>query len=219
MVRIWDISTGLCKASFQTQAKDSQWMDSCFTDGRLISTWFTGSVIYIWDVEKGELLGTVDVPYNEIWAFRISGDGSKVFCLCNPSSIQAWSLWTGKVVGEVQLGCPRYINPFLAIDNLRIWIRLTPPEGILGWDFGIIGSSPVELSDTSQNRPCLDFVGGIRKHRSLLPGIQDTVTKKVVLQLPARLAGCADAQWDGQYLVVGYDSGEVLILECNHVLD
>jgi len=53
--------------------------------------------------------------------------------------------------------------------------------------------------------------------RSLLPGIQDIVTKKVVLQLPARLAKCSDAQWDGQYLVVGYNSDEVLILECNCV--
>jgi len=98
-------------------------------------------------------------------------------------------------------------------------MHLPPPKGLLGWDFGVTGSSPVELSYTSQNRPHLDFIGGIRAHRSPLPRIQDIVTKKVVFQLPSRLIDCADAQWDGQYLVVGYDSGEVLILECNHVLD
>jgi len=219
MVRIWDISTGSCKASFQTQAKDPQWMDSCLTDGRLVSVWYADEKICIWNAEKGELLRIVDVDVDIIRNFRdfrILGDGSKVFCLYS-YHIQAWSLWTGKVVWEVQLD-NTYIDSFLAIDNLRVWTHLPPPNDILGWDFGIIGSSPVELSYTSQNRPRLDFIGGIRIKRSPLPGIQDTITKKVVLQLPPRLARCTDAQWDGQYLVVGYDSGEVLILDCNHLL-
>ena len=215
MVRIWDISTGSCKASFQTQAKDPQWMDSCLANGRLISVWCTdeNEKICIWDTEKGELLRTVNMSDGEIEDVRISGDGSRVFCLCN-FSIYAWSLWTGEVAGEVKLDAT-YHDSFLIIDGLRVWIYL--PRGIMGWDFGIIGSSPAELSDTSQNGPHLDF-GSIRKNRSELPGIEDTVTKKIVLQLPSRLEVCRDAQWDGQYLVVGYGSGEVLILECNCVL-
>jgi len=215
MVRIWDLSTGSCKASFQTQAKDLQWMDTRLTDGRLISVWCTDEKICILDTEKGELLRTIDISVSHIKEFRISGDGSKVFYLYG-CHIQAWSLWTGKVAWEVQLD-NAYIDSFLAIDNLRVWTHLPPPKDILGWDFGIIGSSPIELSETSRNGPHLDFIGGIRANRSLLPGIQDTVTEKIVLQLPSRLARCADAQWDGQYLVVGYDSGEVLILKCNHV--
>jgi len=214
MVRVWDISTGSCKASFQTQAKDLQWVDSHLADGRLISVWCTDKKISIWGTEKGELLRTIDIPYGDIRDLRISGDGSIVFCL-DGYSIQAWSLWTGKVAGQVQLGRV-YSGSFLVVDGLRVWIHLS--RGVIGWEFGIIGSSPVELSYKSQNRPHLDFVGGIRRNRSPLPGIQDTVTKKVVLQLPPRLVRCADTQWDDQYLVVGYDSGEVLILECNHVL-
>jgi len=214
IVRIWDISTGSCKASFQTQAKDPQWIDSCLVDGRLVSVWYTDGKIYIWDTEKGELLRTVGVGASDIKDFRISGDMSQVLCL-HGFTIQAWSLWTGKVAGEVKLDSV-YVDPLLAINSSGVWMRLS--KGIVGWDFGIRGSSPVELSDTSRNGPHLDFIGGIRINRSPLPGIEDTVTKKVVLQLPARLVNCSDAQWDGQYLVVGYDSGEVLILECNHML-
>jgi len=218
VVRIWDISTGSCKVFFQTQAKDSQWMDSRLTDGRLISVWYTDKKICIWDTEKGKLLRTINKPRYAISDLRISGDGSKVLCL-QYYSIQAWSLWTGKVAWEVQFGNQgHYEHSILVIDNLRVWARLPTPKKILGWDFGITGSSPVELSYTSQNRPRLDFISGIRLWRSPLSGIQDTVTKKVVLQLPSRLVNCSDAQWDGQYLVVGYDSGEVLILECSHVL-
>jgi len=213
VVRIWDISTGSCNASFQTQAKDPQLMDTCLTDGRLVSVWCTDKKICIWDTEKGELLRIIDIP-DYINDLRISGDGSIVFCL-HGLTIQAWSLWTGKVAEKVELSSA-YIGSCLTINSLGVWMH---PGAILGWDFGTIGSSPVELSYTSQNRPRLDFIGGIRIHKSPLPGIQDTVTKKVVLQLPSRLVNCSDAQWDGQYLVVGYDSGEVLILECNHVLD
>ena len=216
VVRIWDISTGSCNASFQIQAKDVQGIDSCLTDGRFISVWYKDGEICVWDAEKGELLRTMNTFSPPIEDLRISGDRSQVFCL-GSGYIQAWSLWTGEVAGQVRINCT-YAGPILAVDSLGVWMDLPAPKGIQGWDFGVIGSSPVELSYTSQNRPHLDFIGGIREVRSPLPGIQDTVTKKVVLQLPSRLARCSDAQWDGQYLVVGYDSGEVLILECNHVL-
>ena len=217
VVRVWDISTGSCNVSFQIQAKEAKdllSMDSRLTDGRLISVWHTSREICIWDAEKGDLLRTVYVPIGGIRDFRISVDGSKIFRL-HDYNITAWSISTGKAVGNVQFhdGYPRAIS---ATDGSRVWIH-PQTEGIMGWDFGIIGSSPVELSDTSRNGPHLDFIGSVRVLKSLLPGIQDTVTKKVVLQLPARLARCSDGQWDGQYLVVGYDSGEVLILEYNHV--
>ena len=215
VVRVWDISTGSCKASFQTPVKDPHWMDSHLTNGRLISVWNTDKKTCIWDTEKGKLLRTVDI-HDWIMDFRISVDGSQVFCL-DLKKIKAWSILTGKVVGEVQFSNSRHLRSMLTIDTLEVWIYLDG-SGALGWDFGNLGSSPVKLSATSRNGPRLDFIGGIRQYRSPLPGIEDTVTKKTVLQLPARLVTCSDAQWDGRYLVVGYDSGEVLILECNHVL-
>jgi len=48
--------------------------------------------------------------------------------------------------------------------------------------------------------------------------IKDTVTGKEVFQLVGRYAKPTDMQWDGQYLVAGYMSGEVLILDFNCVL-
>jgi hypothetical protein len=47
--------------------------------------------------------------------------------------------------------------------------------------------------------------------------IKDTITGKVVFQLSGRYAKANDVQWDGQYLVAGYDSGEVLILDFHDV--
>jgi len=218
VVRIWDISTGICKASFQTPPKGSYQIDTHLTDGRLISVWYTDKKLRIWDTEKGELLRTVDTPENNIMDLRISGDGSRVFCL-HDLSIQAWSIWTGEAAGRVEIMICQSKDSLLTIDGLNVWISFAQfVEVNMGWDFGLLDSVPVVPPDTSRNGPHLDFIGGIRTQRSFIPGVENTITRKVVFQLPGRLARCSDAQWDGQYLVVGYDSGEVLILECNHVL-
>jgi len=219
VVRIWDISAGTCKATFQTPAKDSHCMDTHLTDGRLVSVWYADEKISIWDTEKGELLRTVQIYWDSVRDLRISEDGSMVFGLCQ-ESICAWSIWIGGIVEEVTDERDSLFLtslPFLTIDGLRVWGWNPVYYKVMGWDFGILDSSPVELSGISRNGPHLDFIGGVRKERVFVPGVQDIVTRKVVFQLPERLAKCSDAQWDGQYLVAGYDSGEVLILECNYV--
>jgi WD40 repeat protein len=81
VVKTWDLSTGLCNASFQTPAGDCSWRDVQLIGGRLIIVWYKGSQIHIWDINKSELLQAVDVPLFDLKGFRISGDGSKVLCL------------------------------------------------------------------------------------------------------------------------------------------
>ena len=215
VVKIWDIFTGLCKASFQTPARDSCQRDVQLINNSLICAWHGDKKIHILDIEKKKLQ-MVDVPGDNVKDLRISGDGSKVFCLYE-TSIQAWSILTGEVVGRVGLLPITSQDPFLTIDGSRVWLNFYYGTiGIGGWDFGILGS-PIQLFSEALKRPHLDFVGGIRKKRSFLPKIKDIVTGKEVFQLPGRLVRPVDAQWDGRYLVAGYDSGEVLILDCNYV--
>jgi len=156
----------------------------------------------------------MDIGYYKARGVRISGDGSKVFCLIR-RSIQAWSIWTGEVVGKVELEGDPYLDP-LYTDHSRIWVCFK--DSITqGWDFVIPGSSPILLSNTSPDRPHLNFIGGTRWDTG--PSvIKDTVTGKEVFQLVGRYAKPTDMQWDGQYLVAGYMSGEVLILDFNCVL-
>ena len=63
--------------------------------------WHTGQIL-IQDIEEGELLLAADGPDYDIEDLRISGDGSRVFCL-DDESIQAWSVQTGEVVGKVEI--------------------------------------------------------------------------------------------------------------------
>ena len=208
VIRTWDLSTGLCKTFFQTPAGRYEKSDVQLIDGKLILVWLKEEIsIWIWDVEKEELIRTVDVPRSCVEDFKISEDGSKVFCLYK-ESIQAFSIWTGEVVDRVEKEWGLDVT-ILAVDGPRVWIQ---HPGLLpqGWDFGIPGS-PIELSDT----PLFNDTKTWNNH---LHRIEDAVTGGVVHQLYGRFAGPKCSQWDGQYLVAGYESGEILILDFNHTL-
>jgi WD40 repeat protein len=210
VVRTWDISTGLCKASFQTPAKGVSWRDAQMIDGRLIVVWFGEGVIHIWDTKKDELLQKVVGNDSETRDFRISGDGSKVFLL-RGKSIQAWPVWTGEDVGEVKLEDESYLD-LLRMGGSRVGVRF-PNSLTLGWDFGVSGSSPVSLPNTSSGGPHLDLIGGAYWWYNAPPWIKDAITGKEVFQLSGRYAAPRDVQWDGRYLVAGYGSGEILIMD------
>jgi WD40 repeat protein len=176
VVRTWDLSTGLCRASFQTPAKGSCLRDTKLIGERLVLVWYAAEKIYIWDAGRGELLQTVDAPWEIVKDLRISEDGSKVFCM-ESNFIHAWYIWAEKAMGKVKMCSPWYRDTFLTIENSKVWVKF-PDQGIMGWDFGVPDSSSIKHHTRPPNRPHLDFVGGIRKERSRLPGIEDTITGK-----------------------------------------
>jgi WD40 repeat protein len=188
VVKTWDISTGLCKASFQTPATRSKLLgkrDAKLVDGRLIFVWHEDEKIHIWDSGKGEVIQSLDTL--DCRGLRISGDGSKVFCL-HDGSIQAWPMWTWEPVGEVKLGPDRM--PFLdslCTDGSEVWARNHQLSTQEGWDFGVSGSSPVKF-DPPTGRPLLDFIGGPPWQTKGLSWIKDTVTGKEVFRLRGEYA-------------------------------
>ena len=212
MVRIWDISTGICKASFQTPAGYFFYKDVQLINGRLICVWYTNGKIHVWDPEKGELLQTVDAPKHQLRGLRISGDGSKIFCLY-PSHIRALSMQTGEVMGRVEI---EYMFPkrSLTVDGTSAWIHY-PGSEYQGWDFGTQGSSPVQLPNNML--PDRLHLTDTMIWDTNLFRVKDVVTGKVVFQLPERFTNPTAVQFDGCYLAAGYDSGEVLILDFSHV--
>ena len=103
-MKIWDLSTGLCKETFQIPAtRDLGWAGSGaqMIDGRLIFVWYKDHKIHIWDTKKDELLQTLDTPV--CYDLKLSGDGSKILFL-GDQFIQAWSMWSWESVGRVELG-------------------------------------------------------------------------------------------------------------------
>jgi len=219
VVRIWDIITGHCKASISAPIQNIGRRDMRLIDDRLILVGEVDDKIYIWDAKQKEPLLTVNVPPNLV-KLRIAGDGSKVFFrrfnnLEAWSRIQAWSIWTGEVLGEVECPArPRYNS--LIVDGPRVGI-LFEDSKTQWWDFGITGSTPNILPDTFMDQLHLEFVSSVRDWDIGPSSIVDRVTRREVLRLSGRNLKPHDAQWDGQYLVAGYQSGEVLILDFNHL--
>ena len=217
VVKIWDISTGACRAAFQTPVKFSGgWamQDARLIDNRLIVIWRQDHKIHIWEAEKGELLQNLRTPrFNNL---RISGDGSKIICLSR-GLIQAWSMWTWELVCEIKSDLRGNLYPdFLCTESPRIWICSYDSPAQEGWDFGTSGSAPVPF-DPSTGRPHLDLVSYCWWKCGDPLWIKDTVTGKRVFQLSGKYAMSEYIRWDGQFLVAGYDDGEVLILDFHHI--
>ena len=176
--------------------------------------WLEDEKIHIWDTEKGEHLQIPGVKSTGK-DFRISGDGSKVFLL-GKESIQAWSIQTGQVEGGVRLENEPLFDS-LIVDGSRVWFLRGRNFQIQGWDFGIPDSTPVPLSNTSLDKPHLAFLG--TQYQDTSPSrVEDMVTRKDIFRLSGRHAKPYAALLDGQYLIAGYESGEVLILNLNHVI-
>ena len=100
------------------------------------------------------------------------------------------------------------------VDDSKIWVHFEDLQ-IQGWDFGIPCLTPILLSNTPPDKPCLGFIKGTDTGP---PKIQDTVTGKEVFWLCGRHAKPALTQWDGRYLIAGYGSGELLILDFKHII-
>jgi len=210
VVRTWDISTGLCKASFQTMAKNPKYGDIQLIKHRLIFIWYKVKKIHIWDVKKGKLLQTVDATLDYgVDDFRISGDGSNIFCLLQ-KCILVWSIQTGKVASMVDLEFCAYQRSLL-VDGSQLWVH-SPLSQPLGWDLRTPGSHPVQLPNSH-----LLLLNNAKLWDVYQSRLKDAVTGRVVLQLAGRFTNPVKSQWDGHYLVAGYESGEVLILDFNHV--
>ena len=219
VVRTWDISTGLCKASFSTPARWPGWGEAELIDGRLIFGWCSQGKIHLYDTETGEIFQTVDVEcYFTTMSLKISRDGSKVFLLTR-TSVRVWSIQTGEIVGNVGfVGKPLFDS--LVVDGSRAWVHFEDSR-IQGWDFGLTdpSKSPVPLPSSSpfpMPRHRLDFIDRTVAWHTVPSRIGDLVTGEEVFRLGGKYKKPNVARWDGRYLVAGYESGEVVIVDLNN---
>ena len=207
LVKTWDISTGVCKISSQTPAKNFHKRDAQLVNGRVAFVWYTCEKIHVWDTENGELLWEADAPWR-VDDLRISGDGFRVFGLYAPS-IWVWSLQTGEVVGKMEI---EYDKPLgsLIVDGSKVWAHW-PGSNCKGWDFSIPGSTPIKLPDVSMPSRSSKLWDPEQAR------IRNPATGEVVFQLSGRFSSPIRVQCDYSHLVAGYQTGEVLILDLTNV--
>ena len=208
MVKTWDISTGIHKASFQTPAKYYTKRDIQLINETLILVYYGNGSFCVWDAGNEKLLLEVGEDYEGIFDLKISGDGSKFYCF-HYSSIRAWSIQTGEAMGEVKIEYSKGPGS-LIVDGSKVWAH-RPQSGYEGWEFGISGSAPIKLS----GMPIL--CNGSMLWDPRQGKVKDVVTGGVIFQLTGRFANPTLVQCDGLYLVASYRSDEILILELKHV--
>ena len=207
-VKTWDIPAGLCKAPSKPPAEDYKHGDVKLINSRLVFIWYTDEKINIWDSEKGKTLLQADILGHNMLDIRVSGDGSKIFWI-NKEFSQVWDMWTGEPVGRAEFW--GYIGvELLAMEDSRVWMKI-PAVKPCAWDFGITSPSPIELYTPPPDRLHLNDT---KLWDNNLCRIQDSITGKVVFQLPEGFQSCVvEVQWNGQYLVISLRSQKELILE------
>jgi len=220
VMKTWGVSTSPYKGSLQIPDKDSHQSNILLIDSALIFVWYTDGKINIWDARQGELLNTIDVPGGCVEDLRVSGDGSKVFCLYE-ESIQAWDIWTREAVGkgEFQGNKSKRLwyssSPaIVATDASKVWINAGAFMGVHGWDFGIPDWPPVKLSN---ELPDMLHLNDTKLWEIDMSRMKDIATGKVVFQLPERFGKPLHVQYSGQCLVAHLRSKEVLVLDFSHV--
>ena len=215
VVKTWNLLTGHCKKSYKTQIERVVHADIQLINNRVIIVWKVSfkDKIYVWDARKGKLRG-IATPYDSL-GLRVVGDGSRVLEL-HSNMISVWDIWTGKAVCEASLKEKHGRFDALRLDGSKVLVHLG--ESVQGWDFGTPGSTPTQFSEIPSDRSHLNFIDVREWSRSSPVRVEDSVTGKVVLQLYGKYADPPAIQWDGRYLVAGYNSGEVLILDFNDAL-
>ena len=207
IIKTWDLLTGSCRGIFKAPTKHFCNRDAQLVNGRMLFIWHTDRKLHMWDVENGELLWEVDMEKNYLHDLRISGDGSRVFGLCIPS-IYVWSLQTGEAVGNMDIKCNSNCGS-LVVDGSKVWARWYDST-YRGWDLGIQGSTPVKLH--KKHKPPSSKLWDLEQARIMNPA-----TGEVVFQLSGQFTNLVCTQCDNSYLVAGYESGEVLILDLMNV--
>ena len=210
VVKTWDIFTGVCKASFQTPAKGTEKRDVQIINGRLVLVWHTDEETRIWDVEKEELL-TAGAP-GGLEDIKISEDGSRVFSI-GARVIQAQSMQTGEIVGKARIKYMEYGSASLSVNDSRVWVHHPVAETQV-WDFGAPDLAPIQLPNTTLEIHHSN--GGVLWDSSLFC-VREKATGKVILWLPKGYGKPIDVQWNDQYLVASFKSGEVLVVDCSHM--
>ena len=114
-------------------------------------------------------------------------------------------------MGQVELEDESYLG-LVCMGGSRVCVYF-PNSLTQGWDFGTSGPSPVPLPNTFPEEPHLEFIGGADWWYEGQSWLKDTTTGQEVFQLFGRYARPCEVQWDGWYLVVGYRSGDMLILD------
>mmetsp|Transcript_1513 Transcript_1513/g.3644 ORF Transcript_1513/g.3644 Transcript_1513/m.3644 type:complete len:464 (+) Transcript_1513:17-1408(+) len=116
-IHVWDCAGKLLRTVAGAQAENIQIDASTFSkDGRFALIYPRNGSAGLWDVDTGEKLHDLDVPYShnssESYAMDISADGSKaaILSLDNCGSVSLFDLSSGSLLGSLDAGTEAYFT-------------------------------------------------------------------------------------------------------------
>ena len=230
IVERWDLSTGL--PEILLRVPEIQYVSGA----RLVNTtlaivhrdhsFHSGWGISAWDVTTGErvqrtsLSGDLSILDPTLDRdLGISKDGTTFFVV-DPVNIRTWAISTGESTGSLfHRNYTRTSSPLsVDLDGPVIWVRSLGRSPAWGWDLKNLKSPPLNSSDIPNRLrlACLQDVGGAWGNTSQ-SRIVDTTSQTEVFRLPGQFSEPGKVVWDGRYLFVAYETGELSILDFVHM--
>ena len=223
----WDLSTGLPEILLHTPQGEYVigarlansiliivHRDHSLDSGWGVSTWDVGSGERL---EKKPLIGDLSIldptPDRDL---GISKDGTTFFVV-DPANIRTWSTLTGESTGSFFHRNYTRTSISVNLDGPIIWVHSLGRSQAWGWDSRNLKAPPLDSSKMPKRLrlACLHARGD--EGSTGQSRIIDTTSKVDVFRLSGRIANPGKAVWDGRYLCVGYETGELLILDFVHM--
>lgn len=232
-IALWNLTTGFPTILSQipkiTNVAKALLVDDILTVVYHSNSFSSGWNVSGWDVKAGKMLQrkslSGDISLLDSTASRklgISEDGA-VFFVVGFEEIRAWSTLTGESTGSFSFSGFSYHGTHspssfhlngstIQTYDSRGW-RWT-------WDLKDLNSLP-SCSYTYAKR-CTPPPARLQAKGVVFRGtghnrIIDATTETEVFRLSGQFAHPRETAWDGRYLVVGYDTGEFLIMDFIHV--
>ena len=244
-VKLWDLLTGLPKTLLQTSETERVVECARLVKGSLTLAYhdippkqststihyhkaFENWMISAWDVEAQEILRTarpnITADFSDNY-FAISEDGTRIFSVGH-RKIQAWCTQTGKGAGQ------RWYKSFKGKDPSKATLDrpghserlLVRGRNVSNFPLNLLDSSGEHTTEPLRAKLFDVFLTGSNVHltqKNIMEvdcEIHVTPSLSRDFQLPKRSTEPIKAQWDGRYLFVAYQAGDVVILDLIHAL-
>ena len=218
VVKTWDLITGRCRSSFSTPVL-KHLRDTYMADDAFVLVWWDDREkwYHIWDVDEGRLLQRFRSSLHEVQDVKISGDGSKILGQYY-DRVEVVSIQTGEITRLPGITSRLGRKLRLCVRGYQVGVNHLCRQG---WDFG--GGKVSDFGPLS-NQFRLDLVDPPSRSTtspgvSVTRWIMDTVSGRLVFRFPERyIHHSVEIFWDGQYLLIWSDSGEVVVVDFYYVL-